>query len=303
MNYSYKIDDKILNYTGTIPQNLYVRKMVDRNDTTYTVSPIEAKSKLGRWLQEHSPFFNSIITWFLSKSLQKDPNCLVLKENRVNQEPQHQHILDKIVYRITNNTSPFFHDNDVENVVKSISTGIINNPQLSDGKKIEYFSRILENHHNGTYTLDDADIKEAVKHAIDLINGGPYTQTQIDQIVIPLAELIEENCDEETSKNLTNFLIDSRFWNKKGIFKVDAEKRQYDLSLPLDLLKKSPERILELFSNECFSKYQGANKLNIIALNDSFKTEREKPKPMIREARAASLCLPFLKALLKTARN
>jgi hypothetical protein len=174
-NFNYSVDDKILNYTGRIAQNLYAQKTINGNGTTYSILPIEAKSRVGLWLQEHSRFFNFIITWFLSKRIQKDPNCLILKKDRVNPEPRHNNVLEKIIYRITNSTSRFFQDNDKDNVYKSIYSGIIDS-NSADGKKVQWIMNSLTQ--NGKVRSKRIDILFDV-----MTQKNYFNQNLFDQIM------------------------------------------------------------------------------------------------------------------------
>jgi hypothetical protein len=119
---TYKIDPTVWHYHGKTQLNLYAKKTVSQNGdlTTYTIQPIRSQIKLFAWLQERFEFFNKLVTWFLTRTLEKDQNCFVLKDLTFHPTKDRDSFTDDLMNCIMNNTDffDFTDENDFKEDIK-----------------------------------------------------------------------------------------------------------------------------------------------------------------------------------------
>ncbi len=145
----FQIDPALLAYTGKSPLQVYVKRKKpnpDNGRTTYSIKPIRAETRLFRWLQENSTFFNSIITFFLSIGIKKNDRCTILQDYKINPKNSIAENFNELIAKITK-SNPHVR---VKKILNGAIRGVVSNSEISESRKLEIIMGTLSTKHQGT---------------------------------------------------------------------------------------------------------------------------------------------------------
>jgi hypothetical protein len=248
-NFGYHLNNQLFNYHGKTSLKVFVRKVDQFNRTTYFIGPIRAQSRLFAWLQEHSQFFNRIITAHLSRSLKKDPNCKILDGMNIGPRSNGSNFINALMDKVENATDGFFQD-DHEDHFKEIYRRIIHNPIFSKDQIINLIIPTVTSPERQENLLEVLENEDSLLKKI-------RTKLNIEEKTVD----DEIDLEDEQSKKLND-------WSKT-IFQNNWNG--YLIYIYLPQVKFFPEKVLELFYDSCFKNEKRDHNLVIKALDEDLK--------------------------------